>query len=321
VLGAKQGSEPFWEWTLQVQQVNALLTGTSLEVTDNKLREQLEAQMDENLCEACDKTKTNDEDDLNKWLEAVKIIDGHHHEDHLKAHANTEDVACALYSKRIHSTSGLGEPSCKMNTQSCPTSLNTENTNENKNPTPFTSKTIAHPCVLKLTDVEHTLLNNNDGCTKCRTFFTGHRAFDCPNDWPSTTNYKTLTQAEVDAAKHKCNKVAAVAATVPTETVASVMPKANAMEEEDSMESDKVSTQLPPIFSVPTSRHLVWHCAADSHLSNFLTPVDITTLIDDGAHIVMIHPHVANRLGLKRRKITNYLCFTPLQYMKRMAPL
>jgi hypothetical protein len=45
------------------------------EVPDDDLREQLEAQMDENLCDACDEKDINLEKDLDKWLDQVKTLD------------------------------------------------------------------------------------------------------------------------------------------------------------------------------------------------------------------------------------------------------
>ena len=59
----------------------------------------------------------------------------------------------------------------------------------------------------KLLDTERKLLNENEGCLKCQHFFfVEHRAVNCPNDFPSPNTYKSLTQSDVNHAKHGCGK-------------------------------------------------------------------------------------------------------------------
>jgi hypothetical protein len=133
----------------------------------------------------------------------------------------------------------------------------------------------------------------------------GHRALDCPNDWPNVATYHTLTQTDVDAAKHNCRgKTAAVVVTLPIDSVASVMPDIGRSDEDNSLISDEVSQSLR---YTPTSKHLVWDCAADDRQSEFLFPINLTALIDDGSHVVMVKPEIANKLCLKRRKLPNPL--------------
>lgn len=54
----------------------------------------------------------------------------------------------------------------------------------------------------KLTSDEGSLLVNNHGCTKyCRAYIF-HTKFDCLNNFPKGTGYKTITQATIDTAHH-----------------------------------------------------------------------------------------------------------------------
>ncbi len=65
-----------------------------------------------------------------------------------------------------------------------------------------------------------------------------------------------------------------------------------------SIDSEAVSKVPPPVpFAVP---HLLWQCAVDSHDSAAVEPhSNITALVDDGAHLVLIHLEIVDRLHLK----------------------
>jgi hypothetical protein len=309
ILGAKQDTEPFWEWALNTRQLNALIVSTDHGITDDNLREQLEARMDATLCKECDSKKINEEKDLDKWLGLVKDVDEKMREERNQARADVEEIACSLIRKRTFSSTGITEPSHHINVQRrTPATMNdSQNENCTSASTSYKQKT-GNIHVPRLTDNERTLLHNNNGCTKCRNFFVGHRALDCPNDWPNAATYRTLTQADVDTAKRNCRgKTAPVAAAVPIDPIASVMPDVGRSDEGDSLSSDEVSKPLPDI---PTCKHLVWHCAADDRQSEFFHPTFMTALIDDGSHLVMVTPEIANKLSLKRRKLAKPLKFS-----------
>ncbi|KAF8806234.1 hypothetical protein BYT27DRAFT_7257639 [Phlegmacium glaucopus] len=61
----------------------------------------------------------------------------------------------------------------------------------------------------KLHDKEKRLLNEHEGCTHCRKFYTGHRAKDCPmtanNTWPDAETYAPLTLEMALASKPPAN--------------------------------------------------------------------------------------------------------------------
>ena len=74
-----------------------------------------------------------------------------------------------------------------------------------------------------LTDTERTLLNEHEGCTKCRRFYAGHRSQSCPNGFPTGKDYKTLTAADAmtvkkakAVAKPTSKAVAAMGASIET---------------------------------------------------------------------------------------------------------
>ncbi len=66
-----------------------------------------------------------------------------------------------------------------------------------------------------------------------------------------------------------------------------------------SIDSETVSKALPVPFAVP---HLLWTCAIDNRDPSTQAPcANITALVDDRAHLVLIYPKLVDRLHLKRR--------------------
>ncbi len=63
------------------------------------------------------------------------------------------------------------------------------------------------------------------------------------------------------------------------------------------IDSDTVSKVSTVPFAV---LHLLWNCAVDNHTMGVMEPhTNITTLVDDGAHLVLICPQLVDRLQLK----------------------
>ena len=69
--------------------------------------------------------------------------------------------------------------------------------------------------------------------------------------------------------------------------------------EEDSDENDRcVRDRANPPFS---SGHLVWRCRIDG--PSVSEPLTVTTLINNGSHLVLIDERLVMKLGLRRRKL------------------
>jgi hypothetical protein len=74
---------------------------------------------------------------------------------------------------------------------------------QNQNQNPNKSSTGLPP----LTPEEHHLLFETSGCLKCCKLFTDHISRDCKDGTPNHANYKTITSADIDAAKkHACSQ-------------------------------------------------------------------------------------------------------------------
>jgi hypothetical protein len=142
-----------------------------------------------------------------------------------------------------------------------------------------------------LTAPERTLLNEHDGCTKCRCFFANHRAAQCNNDPPAADGYKELSQADVDAARRVPKGKAPV--------VAAVMPSYNdsndSADDGDVTESSEVSPASSPNDDFA---HLIWRCLLEGPKSAL--PIAVNALIDNSSHLVIINDSLADSLGLRR---------------------
>jgi len=298
VLGTKQ-SGAFWEWAVKMRSLNTLLRGTTTHLDDAALLNQLEANLEPWLSRACDDERVK-EDTLDKWLDKVKIIDEKKRRERQQQRADAEEAARS-HLKRNTTSAGLTEPSRRYNTfRGAPTDKPWVN-NRGK---PFdATKTLP-----KLTDAERTLLFDNEGCLKCRRFFVDHRSANCPNEFPSGTNYKTLTSDDVKSARRKTsNPVASIAESSRGSgilPIAAIMPPTNdsAVLEGDSSDlskdsDDSVSTHSVP-FSIP---HYRWKCAIDG--ADSLDRVNVDALIDNGSHTVLIRDDLVENLKLRRRKL------------------
>ncbi len=64
-----------------------------------------------------------------------------------------------------------------------------------------------------------------------------------------------------------------------------------------SIDSDAVNKCSPVPFAVP---HLLWNCTVDDHNSGTSNAcANVTALVDDGAHLVLIHLQLVDHLNLK----------------------
>ncbi|KAJ6616758.1 hypothetical protein B0H10DRAFT_2219251 [Mycena sp. CBHHK59/15] len=61
---------------------------------------------------------------------------------------------------------------------------------------PSTSSTSTSTRCPALTDSEHALLKENQGCFKCRRVFVTHTSHNCPNGFPSRNNYRPVTTCQ-----------------------------------------------------------------------------------------------------------------------------
>jgi hypothetical protein len=205
VLGTKQNGEVFWEWAVRMRGLNALLRDTASHLTDDTLRNQLDANLDTALSLACDDEKVYETTELEKWLGLVKDIDEMKRRERQQARADAEEAARNTASKRSAATTGILEPSRRANNQ-IPKYSNVPFSSQNAPNTEFKqTKRVA-----KLTDEERAILRANGGCLKCRCTNAGHLAKDCPEHGPVADVKHTANATENLKGRTTSKPVAAV---------------------------------------------------------------------------------------------------------------
>jgi hypothetical protein len=185
ILGSKQGSSSFWDWTVEMRGLNATICRTTCHLKEDALCNQLEVNMDIALMKECHDKKTKDIKDLEKWIARIKELDEKIHRDRLQAKVDAEEAA-RITMKRTASAAGILEPSHRYNAnpvRNCDTPILSTN--------PF-HNTKAGPKLSKLTSEKRAVLQANNGCFKCRCPNAGHVAKDCPGN-PSWNKTKQNT--------------------------------------------------------------------------------------------------------------------------------
>ena len=297
--------DSFWSWSQNVIKLNCLLKNTTSVFDDTTLRNQLDAHLNDELKERVKHSDAKKEKTLKSWVDAVRRLDETRISENKRHRELIEETFNKRQAKRTATdNTTFKNPSRRYNAASNSTTSSSS-----------TSSTFV-PLPLLL-DTEHTLLNEHDGCTKCRKFYVAHRSRDCPTGFPSGKGYKTLVVADALAAKTKGKSTSAssssassskqtskaVAATAPDSddeptTIAAILPSISDYTS-DSEEDADISKR--DVSAPLKSKHLIWHCHIHSLIDDF--PVKTRALIDNGAHVVLIRPELVQQLGLKKRRL------------------
>ena len=234
------------------------------------------------------------------WVEKVKKEDKVRLRDDEKAEKRLLEMA-----KKMHRNDQRPPTEVKKNAYPARTTLAPRNMN---------SKTLP-----KLTADERAIILNHQGCFKCRRLYVDHVGANCPNNFPPAESYKPLTVEHAEAVRDSKNKPKARGNTGPNLASAShpgpsrpVAHLAYAEEETDETwsavlgvgeeESDENERYVRNRANSPfSSGHLAWRCRIDG--PSVPEPLTVTTLIDNGSHLVLIDERLVRRLGLKRRKL------------------
>ncbi|KAG2738432.1 hypothetical protein P692DRAFT_20709328, partial [Suillus brevipes Sb2] len=234
VLGSHQGTRPFYEWALDLQNQNALLYGNPSHLSDTQLRSQLEANVCDELTIRVLRAKLADSLTLKEWIEEVKHLDDERLED-LASHRKIAE--------EIHKTS-------KRN----PVSTNKSSSSSSK------TYNSSSPRLGSLTETERALLMKHKGCFKCRKFYVLHQSKDCTDGAPDASSYKTLTESDANAAKPKTKTVAAVG------PVGAVMAS-SVLDDGSDSEDDMCVAPFE-------TAHLIWPCQLTGPSSQYSECVD-----------------------------------------------
>lgn len=225
---------------------------------------------------------------LHPWISKIKDLDNRH----------------VIQRKRV---AEAVEEALKANKEPFNSSSRYVNTNT---ATISNSSTSACNYPPKLTDEKQKLLADHDGCFKCRKFYSGHHANQCATTI-SRKGYKQLTLQDAQKAK-ACNAkgaasssqlktVANIAEVTPSndtdDFIAAIFPSLSSGAIGDGSFSEGSDSSFASLSPPPLkSKHFIWNCSLDGPSVTF--PVTRPSLIDNGCHMVLIHPNTVKTLGL-----------------------
>ena len=248
----------FWNWSQKILKLNCLLHNTASTIDKNTLCNHLEAHLDDELKAKLRHSEARKDKKFKTWVATVCLLDEVHAVETNCQHELIEETLQSQ-AKRYNTNNDTSRGSSRCG--------NSSQTN-----TSASSSSSSYVRLSALTDAEHTLLNENEGCMKCRRFYAGHRSQSCPNGFPSGKGYKTLTAADAITAKKtkaiakpSMKTVATTSATIEAvdsdeevSTAAAVLPDSSHEYNSDSDEQWDVSCRevSPEIHA----KHLIWDC-------------------------------------------------------------
>ncbi|KAJ6531857.1 hypothetical protein B0H19DRAFT_1081799 [Mycena capillaripes] len=302
-------NKTFLDFQTAVHAQNSHLANTAFFLKDNRLRELLETHMLFELQEDyADNLKAKDETVFGSWLEEL---------DHI-------DQACIRQNGRLHAIAKQ-QPNhnCKRNATNdggndCPLKRNRRDSAPNSTLGSTTNTTSTAngrgSCCPKLTPAEANLLNANHSCCRCQKPFQTHTHDHISTkacSFPLATNYKSVTQAMINAAltaltaDGRCHfSLPPAPAPTPKPPVAVMLHNVATVIPDIDDPNDSLSTDGDLSNRVSRSHrtlHLFWEFLLEGPMTNL--PVPICGLIDDGCHLVLIKPKLVDRLSLGKFKL------------------
>jgi hypothetical protein len=174
LLGMTQGDMSFWDFTVAVQAKNSLLQNTPSYLGAEQLRYRIESGMATKLALRYHLKKNPLIEKFEDWLIEVKHVD-----DLIRLERKDfEERTRAAHDTSRRNNNNFSDPPCRGgNVPPIPVS----------NPT--VAPTNARIILPKLTQVERTLLFDNEGCLKCHKVFINHRSTECQNSFPEAAGY------------------------------------------------------------------------------------------------------------------------------------
>ncbi|KAF8176500.1 hypothetical protein BJ912DRAFT_930713 [Pholiota molesta] len=278
ILGMRMSKDvKFWDWAQEMRALNIVLRNTDSHLSETALRNQLEAALEPNLRSYCFREKLNKKTVLKDWVLAVKDADEKLKDDRKRSREIFNE----------ESSRAAKRPAMSSNSR-------TGNTAKASGSDTFRR-------LPKLEFDEKALLEKHNGCFKCRRFNQTHGSKDCPHDFPDAESYVKITakrDAAGNAPKAKANSSSAPSSS-KAKAVASIAPAENAAESSSEDESNYVSSVMP---------NAALGEGSSSEDDLFAKGLDFalvySSLVDNGAHVVLIRPEVVDELQLERIALT-----------------
>ena len=221
----------FWDWVQEMRALNIVLRGTDSHLSDEALRNQLEASLETSLRSYAFLEKINKITVLKDWILAVKDADEKLKDERKRSRKifNKETAARNAKQLALANYSHGGNSSRPINVSSAVVDA------------------VLKKCA-KLEEEERRLLERFNSCFKCRCYNQLYGAANCPNGFPDGNTYKKIT-ASRDAAGNAPKQPAPLSSTSTfkgkAKAVASITPAEEGESDEDN-EGDFVTAVMPP---------------------------------------------------------------------------
>jgi len=326
ILGNKMPRhEHFILWAQGLQAMNCVLRNTRSHLLEERLRDTLEANVDGDLQLLAREADVSSKEKLADWMDLMEQLDAKQ-----KMELKRQREVAADEVQRNSSAK-------RQNSRNSGSFTMSSGRSDHFTVSSGCSDQKRLPC---LTQEERDILSKHQGCFKCRRVCQGHRTGSCPHGFPSAENYKPVTIEDVARAKNEKkpaeNRSHQFKTGSSSKTVASIQEApANASNSTDkndentvfavfgptasssvlgngSFSEGEISVSLPP----PRSKHFVWKCNVDGPEVDF--PLAVSTLIDNGTHVVLIRPELVQKLGLPIHKLNQPECIDVATSGKRV---
>ena len=274
----------FETWAHRLQKLNVTLRGTASHLDEMQLRAQLAGGLDSELRQLVTYDKANDITELVPWMHKLTTIDCKRQTDKKR---RIEEMETLLRANK--------HPNTAQGSSGQPSQHRTANKDNSDNTFP-----------LRLTPEERKLLQDHEGCFKCRKFYAGHRLSECTVIL-SSVGYKTLTAADAARAlkaHQKANGITNSAnmtsdATLQEDLVAAIFPDNLGLLDGDDF-NDASDQSIMSVSAPLKCEHLLWNCTLNGPKGSHT----VTALIDSGTHMVLMRPIIAAQLGLTPLPLT-----------------
>ena len=283
----------FWDWVQEMRALNIILHGTDSHLSDEALRNQLEASLETSLQSYVFLEKINKIMVLKDWILAMKDADEKLKDERKCSHEIFNEETAARNAKRpaLVNYSRGGNSSRPINISSAVVDA------------------VLKKCA-KLEEEERRLLECFNSCFKCRHYNQSHGAANCPNGFPDGNTYKKITASRDvagNAPKQPASSSLASTSKGKAKAVASVTPAEEGESDEDN-EGDFITAVMPlavlgngsfseeDVSPPLRSKHFITKFKVYGPRLDFA--LEYSALIDNGAHVVLIRPEVVDELGL-----------------------
>ena len=300
-------NQDFLTWSTNLQQQNCILRNTESQLDEKQLRQQISIAVDTDLRIAARECKVAEAESLRDFLDIYNLCD----EKRRSAEKRTRSIINESYRSNKNNAKDSNYHPYKRDERPSNSSSTSSDSTSSRPP--------------KLTPLEIEIIKACFGCFKCRKIYQSKEHINTESskktcEFPTKEKYRTLTWEYANKVKAAREARKSSASTKPIASTSSApLPESatssSIIEVDTSSDSDFIASMFGPLSSSAVigngtfssegdtsvcqpfkSKHFVWRCTINGTLDEF--PLKFSGLIDNGAHMVLVHPKTVEKLGL-----------------------